>query len=327
MPYQRIFLEQLSTPDIRLNFVRWKIVNLFNDKELPPLIYIIESQPGQEFLLGRGLSTRRKFEFIQQIAQILFEAIKNELKIFSSISQFIILRGAYPFDLQTASKGILPNKTLTTHFIRLRRNLNEDKLWKIEPILMLNNDSDWESQVWLIPDTAIASGSTISCLLREGFKHYKPEKVFVFTAVGALEGIKKIYKTCREYGVEFMPIFSQCIFAVSSEGVLPNLPLTDLSIEHERTISSENFYQKAHIVYQGKKMCAVGDIGKSIGSQKEYEEYLMDTLYEMQILGIDPNQREWQWVKALWSNEIFRCSIKKFNPQVYTYLQIALRDK
>src|SRR5512147_1014276 len=99
----RVFLEQVGQV-FSLNALGgtklWEVKRLRKDPTLPPLIYVVESEVGQGFLLGREMSGRPKFNLIRYIAKsfvgMFFEQLKQR-----RLSQYLILRGAYPFDLQS----------------------------------------------------------------------------------------------------------------------------------------------------------------------------------------------------------------------------------
>ncbi len=229
---ERTFLENVGNPN-SINAIgsakTWEVRHLHNDPDIPPLIYVIESEVGQQFLLGRGVSGRPKFNMIRYIAKSFVELFFEQLSG-KDLSQYLILRGAYPFDLQYAFGYAPPydRLLLPTGFIKLQRVLNQEGTdWEIRA---QNFIGKYQGETWLIPDTAIASGSTIAYFLRTGFSHHLPKQVYVITACGSLEGIKRIYQECLKKNVELIPVFSQCIFEVSKVGNLPGLPLTDLSV-------------------------------------------------------------------------------------------------
>ncbi len=287
----RVFIEDIGEVIKKKGeIVVWRI--LIPGNCFPKEMYLVESPEGEKLILGRGIWGRRKFELIEKIADILFEAALEKMNFSRNPRQFLILRGAYPFDLQRASKRLLPDFILPTTFLKLQRKLVGDS-WQIEEKFFLG---EWTGDLWLIPDTAIASGSTINYLVTKGLKIAKPERIIVFTAAGSIEGIMKIWRTCQEHDVEMIPVFSQCIFEVSKKGVLPNLPYTDLPVENPGTIVSRKFYQKAHQVYQGKPMCCVGDVGESLENP---QKYIAETLKEIEMLGIDISQPGWKWAQAL----------------------------
>ena len=118
--------------------------------------------------------------------------------------------------------------------------------------------------------------------------------------------------------MELIPVFSQCIFEVSKLGNLPSLPLTDLSVMSEGSITTKEFYAKAFDRYQGKRICCVGDIGESLDDPISYS---LNTLREMQILGMDPQRENWDdWTVDV-REERFRQKVLEFNPALVEYFQ------
>ncbi|OGP74864.1 MAG: hypothetical protein A2V86_18115 [Deltaproteobacteria bacterium RBG_16_49_23] len=317
---KRVFLEDIGKPFsiTPIGQARtWEVKNLRNDPAIPPLIYVVESEMGESFLLGRGISGRQKFNRIRYIASSFVELFFEQLSK-KACAQYLILRGAYPFDLQQAFGHAPPYDRilLPTGFIKLQRVLDQEKKdWKIQGQNFIGTH---QGEVWLIPDTAIASGSTIAFFLRNGFAHHLPQKVYIFTACGSLEGIQRIYQECREKGVELIPVFSQCIFEVSREGNLPGLPLTDLPVTNPGSITTRKLFEKAFRRYQGTRMCCVGDIGESLDDPIQYS---LHTLREMQVLGMDPKKEDWdQWTVDVRSKE-FQKKISDFNPTLLEYFK------
>ena len=285
-------------------------------------MYVMESEIGQCFLLGREQSGRPKFNTIRHLAKSLADLFFEELKQ-KEVSQYLILRGAYPFDFQYALGGTPPfdRLLLPTSFIKLQRILNpEGTDWTIQAQSLVGN---YQGDTWLVPDPALASGSTIAFFLRNAFPHCLPKQVYVFTACGSLEGIQRIYQECQKKGVELIPVFSQCIFEVSKTGNLPGLPLTDLSVMSEGSITTEEFYEKARKRYQGKSMCCIGDIGESLHDPVAYS---INTLREMQTLGMDPQQETWDnWTVDLREEER-REKIRAFIPPSSTISEKFWKD-
>jgi len=205
-------------------------------------------------------------------------------------------------------------RLLPTGFIKLQRVLNQEGTdWEIHA---QNLVGDYQGDTWLVPDTAVASGSTIAFFLRNGFEHHLPKQIYVFTACGSLEGIQRIYRECQRKDVELIPVFSQCIFEDSKTGNLPGLPLTDLSIISSGSITTQESYQKAFKRFQGTRMCCVGDIGESLEDPLQYS---IHTLWEMQILGIDPKKEDWDaWTLDI-REESFQKKVSDFNPSLFEY--------
>ena len=317
---ERTFLENVGNP-YSINAIgsakAWEVRHLRNDPTIPPLMYVIESDVGQQFLLGRGISGRPKFNLVRYIAKLFVELFFEHLNG-KGLSQYLILRGAYPFDLQF-SLGVTPpydRQLLPTGFIKLQRVLNREGTdWEIHA---QNFIGEYQGDTWLIPDTAIASGSTIAYFLRNGFAQQLPKQVYVITACGSLEGIQRIYQECLKKNVKLIPIFSQCIFEVSKVGNLPGLPLTDLSVISPGSITTKVFYEKAAHRYQETRMCCVGDIGESLENPTQYS---IHTLWEMQILGMDPKKEDWDaWTVDVRGKEMKK-KVNDFNPALTDYFK------
>jgi hypothetical protein len=323
---ERIFLEEVGKP-YSVNAIGssrlWEVPHLQNDPTIPPLIYVMESDIGQRFLLGREMSGRPKFNMIRCIAKSFIDLFLGQLKG-KELSQYLILRGAYPFDLQYSIGATSPfdRLLLPTGFIKLQRVLNpEGTGWDIHGQNLIG---EYRGDTWLIPDTAIASGSTITFFLRNGFAHHLPKEVYVFTACGSLEGIRRIYQECQKKSVKLIPVFSQCIFEVSTSGNLPRLPLTDLSLMNPSSITTRECYEKAFLRYQGTRMCSIGDIGESFDNPIQYS---IQTLWEMQILGMDPKKEDWKaWTVDIRGKK-FQKKVQNFNPVLFEYFKEIWRNE
>jgi hypothetical protein len=316
----RTFLENVGTLH-SINAIgsakAWEVRHLRNDPAIPPLIYVIESDMGQQFLLGRGISGRPKFNMIRYTAKSFVELFFEQLSG-KELSQYLILRGAYPFDLQYAFGYAPPydRLLLPTGFIKRQSVLNQGTT--DGEIHAQNSIGEYQGDTWLIPDTAIISGSTIAYFLRNGFVHHLPKQVYVITACGSLEGIQRIYQECLKKNVALIPVFSQCIFEVSKAGNLPELPSTDLSVMNPGSITTKELYERAFHRYQGTRMCCVGDIGKSL---QDPVQYSIHTLREMQILGMDPKREDWSaWTVDVRSEEMKR-KVQAFNPSLADYFK------
>lgn len=316
----RTFLEEVATLysiNATGNARAWEIRHLRNDRSIPPLIYVVESDPGQQFLLGREISGRPKFNLIRYMAKSFVELFFEHLSG-KELFQYVILRGAYPFDLQYAFGYAAPydRLLLPTGFIKLERILNaEGADWEIRAENLIG---EYRGDTWLIPATAVASGSTIAYFLRNSFVRHLPKQVYVIMACGSLEGIRRIYQECLKKNVELIPVFFECLFEVSKVGNLPKLPLTDLSMISAGSITTKSLYEKAVRRYQGARMCCVGDVGESLEDPKTYS---IRTLSEMQLLGMDPKKEDWDaWTIDVRTEEMKK-KISDFNPSLAEYLK------
>jgi hypothetical protein len=118
--------------------------------------------------------------------------------------------------------------------------------------------------------------------------------------------------------VELIPVLSQCIFEISKVGNLPGLPLTDLSVMSPGSITTKEFFEKASRRYQGTRMCCVGDIGESLDDPLQYS---IHTLWEMQILGMDPGKENWKVWTVDVRGKMFQKKISAFNPALFDYFK------
>jgi len=323
---ERTFLEDVGSPysiNALGNARVWEVRHLRNDLTIPPLIYVVESDVSQRLLLGREISGRPKFNMIRYLAKSFIELFFGQLNG-KDCSQYLIFRGAHPFDLQYAIGCVPPYDLvlLPTGFIKLQRVLNQKGTdWEIHSQNLIG---EYQGDTWLIPDTVVASGSTITSFLRNGFSHHLPKQVYVITACGSLEGIQRIYQECLKKGVELIPVFFQCIFEVSKVGNLPGRPLTDLSMMSPGSITTKEFYEKAFHRYQGTRMCCVGDIGESLDDPFQYS---IQTLWEMQILGMDPKKENWDaWTVDI-QGERFKKKVFDFNPALFDYFKEIWKEE
>ncbi len=212
-----------------------------------------------------GTSGRPKFNTIRHLAKSLADLFFEELKQ-KEVSQYLILRGAYPFDFQYAIGGTPPfdRLLLPTSFIKLQRVLNPGRTRLDHPGAEPGRKLSGRYVAHPGPRPCFRFDHRF--LFKECVSHCLPKQVYVFTACGSLEGIQRIYQECQKKGVELIPVFSQCIFEVSKTGNLPGLPLTDLSVMSEDSSTTEEFYEKARNRYQGKSMCCIGDMGRAFTS-------------------------------------------------------------
>ena len=101
-------------------------------------------------------------------------------------------------------------------------------------------------------------------------------------------------------------------------GNLPQLPLTDLSIINPGSITTKELYERAFRRYQGTRMCCVGDIGESL---EDPIQYSIRTLWEMQILGMDPKKEDWSaWTINPQAGEM-KEKVQAFNPSLADYFK------
>jgi hypothetical protein len=206
------------------------------------LIYVVETEVGQRFLLAREVCGRAKFNMIRTITRSFVDLFFEQLRT-NDLSQYLILRGAYPFDLQFAMGNVPPydTKLLPTSWIKLQRVLNSEGTdWEIKAQNLIGA---YQGNVWLIPDTAIASGSTIAFFLRNGFAHHRPKQVYVFTACGSLEEFKGFIRNVKRKTLNLSPS-SLNVSSRFQEREPPRTPPTDLSMMTPGSITTKALYER-----------------------------------------------------------------------------------
>jgi hypothetical protein len=72
-------------------------------------------------------------------------------------------------------------------------------------------------------------------------------------------------------------------------------------------------------------MCCMGDIGESLDDPSRYS---IQTLLEMQILGMDPKKENWDAWAVDVKGESFKRKVYDFNPTLFEYFkEIWEKDK
>lgn len=316
--HQRMFLEEVGRVD-RSNAIgnvkAWEIREILGEEHHPPLIYVVESEAGERFLLGRELSGRAKFNLIRYVAksfvEIFFEGLKGKEAV-----QYLILPDAYAFDLQYAT-GVTPpydRVLLPTEFILVKKRSGDKAFEKVTS----PGQATYRGRTWLIPNTTLTSEETVVHFLRNAFSSHRPEEIYLFTACGSLKGIQTLYNECLKVGVRLVPVVSQCLFHVSKPLEPACSRQATFPILNPATLTSRAFLRKATERYQGKEICSVGDVQKSLNHPVFY---CVETLREMMHVGMDPAQENWEaWSVEVRSEEM-REKIRELDPAIYDYFR------
>jgi len=316
---ERMFLEEVGKVDSASpigNVKAWEIRELLGEEHPLPLIYVVESEAGERFLLGRELSGRAKFNLIRYIAKSFVEIFFERLKGKGAV-QYLILPDAYAFDLQYAM-GVSPpydRVLLPTEFILFEKGSGGKAFEKMTS----PGPGTYRGRTWFIPNTALTCEETVVHFLRNAFSSHRPEEIYLFTACGSLKGIETLYNECLKASVRLVPVVSQCLFHVSKplepacsrQATFPILNLT--------TLTSRVFLGKATERYQGKEICSVGDVQKSLNHPVLY---CVETLREMMHVGMDPAKENWDaWSVDVRSEEM-REKIHELDPAIYDYFRV-----
>ena len=183
---------------------------------------------------------------------------------------------------------------VNTVFVRKKRKKDPTKFrgWDVKHTIVIE---EWfPCPTYLIMEECIASGNSVISVIHDMEAALKPQnalpKYIVLTPVCAsLEGVEAIYKVTEELGIQLIVVFNSAIIQISEEGVDPELPFTDLPL-NDLTIVSERFFRTLASRYQEKRICFVGDMGRSVHKPTHY---LFEYLCDMVELGMDPHKEDW----------------------------------
>lgn len=302
----RIFLEDVGKLVFSYDGKNvWKVENLaqhedFKNLHLPPIIYVVDYPArgvGQRFLLGREICGPAKFNMLTEICHTAARLAKK-LGMFDGekIAQFIILHGGKPYDLHFANPPLLSNRIIDSTQIKYQRVKDDTQPngFRIERSSFVGEW--WPDGIWIVHEECFASGETVRRFGVDGFKEYKPKKLFAFPACGSLYGLQGIYQECEKNGVELIPFFNCALFEVAPKGL--RLPYTDLGLR-PLTITTRELCCALIERYQGTDICTVGDIGDAM---YHVWRYLRETLDDMRLKDMDFSRENW----TIWPEDIRR---------------------
>lgn len=302
----RTFIEDIGKPfnvSPIGNVRTWELIDIKYELPTPSLIYIIDSELAQNFLLGREKSGREKFNMIRYIAQSIIPLYIEQFKK-KNLSQYLFLKDSYPFDLQYAfgCSSFYQNILIPTSFIVLK---DDSLTGKYEQILIGHYCGD----TWLIPIPVLNNGLKIVHFLRVAFSQHIPKQIYLLTICGSLKGLSPIYQECKNNNVDLIPIFSQCLFIDSHP---------PFSVIKNGSITTKDFFKKAFNRFQGKQMCFIGNLEESLYDPIKYS---IDTLNEMMTLEMDPTKENWNSWSINIKEDSFQKRIADFNPTLLEYFK------
>ena len=70
-------------------------------------------------------------------------------------------------------------------------------------------------------------------------------------------------------------------------------------------------------------MCCVGDIGESL---EDPIQYSIHTLWEMQVLGMDPKKENWEAWSVNLKEKSFKEKVSHFKPELIDYFKELWKD-
>jgi hypothetical protein len=89
------------------------------------------------------------------------------------------------------------------------------------------------------------------------------------------------------------------------------------------SITTKALYEKASIRYQRTRMCCVGDIGESL---EDPIQYSIHTLWEMQVLEMDPKKENWEAWSVNVKEKSFKEKVSHFKPELIGYFKELWKD-
>lgn len=279
----------------------WELKDLKTHDPLPPIIFVIDSMAGQKLFLGREKSGRHKFNMIRYLAKTIMPLFFEQLKS-KELSQYLILRDSYPFDLQYAfgCSTIYQNILIPTNFVIIKDANN---------IITIGQ---YCGDTWLIPYPVLDSEDIIISFLKKAFSHILPKQIYLILICGTLKVLSRIYQECRNNEVNLIPIFSQCLFK-KLEKDNPKF-----SVINSDSITTREFFKKASQRFQGKPMCCIGNLEETLYDPIKYS---INTLWEMMTLKMDPDKEDWEVWSINVREEDFQKKVNNFNPLLLQYFQ------
>lgn len=289
-----------------------------------PDVYIASTEVGDRLLLDRRLSGRSKVRLLATVGRHIMYLLKDSglLKAFWDPNDLVIEvcmeRGGGPFELgiDWPWEGIHTQEPVFRAHFAVERSLTDsgdEKKWQAKVVPVKPFEQLWRpAQFLLCPQDCSASGASRVHLL-DFITHRDRElsggtlkKVLVVDACGSGLGISRCHKLCQSLGLEAIYVMSSAIMDVTQTVGFSGAKETDLPLLGEYTIAPRVVLQAAEAVYQGKKLCAVGDMTSSLFYPLLY---IFLTLEEMMRAGWDCGQERENlaaWEPNPWGSPRFR---------------------
>lgn len=223
--------------------------------------YIIKNISLENILFNRNLIGLQFTENCELATYNYFRHFLPEIdSLEDNFAELIILtKGIYYWGHNAFAKAF--NKNLQANFIYTSRDQVSE-----EGVKVVVRASNFDAPVkhLFIGDT-IASGETICVALNEYLKYHDLEHVYIFSIVGSKIGGQKIYIFCKRKKIKLTIGYGLAAFGLAPNGF-------DLSFLHPDTITSEEYIEKAIVVYKGKPVSSAGwDFGTQAQATKKYK--------------------------------------------------------
>jgi|GEM_PF-2486413 len=190
----------------------------------------------------------------------------------------------------------------------------------------------FSADVLVIGEGAGASGETLESTLLDIFETLKnhrkplPRHIYLYMNFGSILTALRAHRVCENYGVKMSFTFMGSAIAVSTEGILPGLPYTDLPHLHHKSITFRELYETGITAatdmdgQQVRLRCSCGDVGESLDNP---DHYLLLLVLENLMLRI-PLHRE--NLMQYYRNPEFRNALKREIRQIENRHGIRLKN-
>lgn len=235
-------------------------------------VCIVENQPLEELLFDRRL-TGVKFRqacllstrlFLRHILEELADGPVAELMI---LSKGLVYQLGEAFALETG-------RNLPVNVVAATRAGVEGEVAKIDlPYTRLDAGGDR-----LVIGDTVASGSTLIAVLDEYMLHQELSQVYLLSYAGSALGAEAVTNYCGARQVGILIMYGLAAFGLGENGF-------DLSFLHPGTVTRPEYVQRAHTLYNGQQVSAVGwDFGSQMMAPDKYKRL---SWVESRLLGID----------------------------------------
>ena len=253
-------------PDVPESHAR--MIRLDGDTE----VCIVENQPLEELLFDRKLLGVKFRQACLLSTQLFLRHILEELTS-HPVSELMILSKGLAYQLGEAFARET-ERNLPTNVVATTRVGVEGRTAKVDvPYARFDAGGDRI----IIGDT-VASGSTLIAVLDEYRLHNELSQVYLISYAGSTLGAKAVMKYCHARQIDLLIMYGLAAFGLGENGF-------DLSFLHPDTVTSAKYIERAHALYNGQQVSAVGwDFGSQMMAPDKYKRL---SWIESRVLGLD----------------------------------------
>jgi hypothetical protein len=235
-------------------------------------VCIVENQPLEELLLNRKLTGIKFRQACLLSTRLFLRHILEEVTSYP-VSELMILSKGLVYQLGEAF-ALETGRNLPVNIVAAKRAGVDGEAAKIDlPYTRLDAGGDR-----LIIGDTVASGSTLIAVLDEYRLHHELSQVYLLSYAGSALGANAVTKYCRARKVGLLIMYGLAAFGLGENGF-------DLSFLHPGTVTRPEYVKRAHALYNGQQVSAVGwDFGSQMMAPDKYKRL---SWVESRLLGID----------------------------------------